>query len=96
MHGVLFLRSRLQPLGMWQARLKLPNGRQPTRSFAVQKFAHEEAYRRAVAAWQQLLELVADETFLHPPTARKVEARKKSSRINGREASGACSAHRAA
>ena len=73
--GVLFLRTRLQPQGMWQARVKLPDGKQPTRSFAVQKFGYKEAYRRAVAARQQLLELVADRPFLHSPTARGFEAR---------------------
>jgi hypothetical protein len=81
--GVLFLRSRLQPQGMWQARLKLPNGKQPTRSFAVRKFGYEEAFRRAVAARQQLLELVADGAYLQSPVARQFEAQKRSPRVNG-------------
>ena len=61
---------------MWQARLKFSDGKQPTRSFAVKKFGYREAYRCAVAARQQLLELVADKPFLRSPTAWQFEARK--------------------
>jgi hypothetical protein len=74
--GVLFIRSKEQPRGMWQARIKLPNGKQPTRSFAVKKFGYEEAYRRAIAARQQLLELISDDTYLRSAVARQFEARK--------------------
>jgi hypothetical protein len=69
---------------MWQARLKLLDGRQPTRSSAVKKFGNEEAYRRAVAARQQLLELVADKPFLHSPTAWRFEAQNKPLRLTAK------------
>jgi AP2 domain len=81
--GVLFIRTKLQPQGMWQTRLKLPDGKPPTRSFAVKKFGYDEAYRRAVAARKELLELVPDKPFLRSPTAWQFEAPKLPSRING-------------
>jgi hypothetical protein len=54
---------------MWQARLKLPDDKQPTRSFAVKKFGYDGAYWAARgSARKQLLQL-ADKPLLCSPTA---------------------------
>ena len=50
----------------------------------MKKFGYKGAYRRAVAARQQLLELVADKLFLRSPTAWQFEARKEAPRVNGK------------
>ncbi|MGB3934514.1 MAG: hypothetical protein WBL29_02250 [Burkholderiales bacterium] len=69
--GVHFLRSAAQPRGTWQAKIKLPNGRKVTKSFAVMKFGARSAFRRAVAARARMLELVGDQLYLKHPTAMK-------------------------
>lgn len=69
--GVHFLRNKRQPLGLWQARVKLPRGRLIHRSFAVKRFGERNAYRQAVQARKQLLELVPDQPYLHSATAKR-------------------------
>jgi hypothetical protein len=69
--GVYFVRRRKQPLGKWQARIKLADGRKVTKSFAVKKFGKEEAFRRAVAARADLLQLVDDVPLVRHPDAKR-------------------------
>jgi hypothetical protein len=82
--GVHFVKSARQPLGSWQAKLKLPDGRMPTKGFSVRKFGDRGAFERAVAARWQMLELVSDKPFLHSGTARQFEARRRAGRLNGK------------
>lgn len=74
--GVHFVKkTRKQPLGRWQAKVKLPDDRGVTRSFAVQKYGYREAYRRAVAARKELLLLVDERPFVHHRIARRFAAK---------------------
>lgn len=74
--GVQFIRPKNQPLGSWQARLKLPDGKELTRTFAVLKHGYEGAFALAVAARTELLGLVEDRPYLHHPTAKRFEAKR--------------------
>lgn len=58
------------PEGWWQARIKLADGREKTRSFSIQKYGDAEAFRRAVAARKELLRLVEDRPYLNSPAAK--------------------------
>jgi hypothetical protein len=78
------MKSARQPQGSWQAKIKLPDGRKPTKGFSVRRFGDRGAFERAVAARRQMLKLIADKPFLHSEAARKFEARKKKSPVNGR------------
>ena len=72
-----FLVNPRQPEGIWQAKIKLPDGKKVTKTFSVRKFGGEEAFRRAVAARDELLTLVDDRPYLHDPTAKKFAAKQK-------------------
>ncbi len=74
--GVHFLRSAAQPHGIWQAKIKLPDGRKMTKSFAVRRFGERQAFRLAVAARAKMLDLVAERPYLHHPTAKKFAAKR--------------------
>lgn len=54
----------------WQAKLKLPNGKKPTKSFSVQKFGDREAFRLAVTARRKMLDLVDDRPYLYNRMAK--------------------------
>jgi hypothetical protein len=69
--GVHFLKSERQPEGIWQAKLRLHNGRKITKTFSVRKFGRREAFARAVAARAQMLARVEDRLYLYHPTAKK-------------------------
>ena len=73
--GVHFLRSLKQPLGVWQARDKLLDGRRVHRSFSVTKFGSAEAFRLAVASRAELLQLVDERPYLTHPTAKRLTGR---------------------
>jgi hypothetical protein len=77
--GVMFVRQKNQPQGMWQAKLKFPDGRQITKGFAVRKYGYREAFERAVAARSAMLALVADRPYLHHHTAKQFAAKQNSS-----------------
>ena len=68
--GVQFIRQVHQPQGSWQARHKLPDGRQITRTFAVKKHGEREAFRLAVQAPHAMLESVEDTPLVHHPEAK--------------------------
>lgn len=73
--GVHFLKTARQPHGIWQARIKLANGTKKHKSFSVRKFGHREAFRRAVAARTELLQLVDDRPYLKHSTAKRLAAK---------------------
>ena len=74
--GVQFIQPRRQPQGSWQARLKLPGGKELTRTFSVKRYGYEGAFKRAVRARQELLETIEDKPYLMHPTAKRYEARR--------------------
>ena len=69
--GVIFLRQPGMPRGLWQARMRLPGGRQITRSFGVRKYGGREAFRRAVEARAEMLSLIEDRPFVKHRTAKR-------------------------
>jgi hypothetical protein len=70
--GVSYLKSEKQPLGMWQAKISLRDGRRFCRQFSVRKFGYEEAFARAVAARSEFLAFVADQPYVLDPTAERM------------------------
>jgi hypothetical protein len=69
--GVHFLHNTRQPDGFWQAKIKLPDGTKLTKTFAVRKFGRTEAFKRAVAARDEMLALVGDRPYIHDPVAKR-------------------------
>jgi hypothetical protein len=74
--GVQFIQPRRQPQGSWQARLKLPDGKELTRTFSVKRYGYDGAFKRAVKARQDLLKTIEDKPYLVHPTAKRYEARR--------------------
>jgi hypothetical protein len=68
--GVHFLRTRRQPLGLWQAKVKLPDGRKVHRSFSVRRFGERQAFRLAAGARAALLMQVENRPYLYHRTTR--------------------------
>ena len=75
--GVIFLIQTRMPAGLWQARVKLANGKQITKSFAVAKYGYDEAFERAVAARVEMIEAVEDRAYVHHPTAKRFAAMRR-------------------
>jgi hypothetical protein len=73
--GVHFHKSAVQPLGFWQATIKVRNSRVRTKSFSVRKHGNDEAFGLAVAAREKMLSMVQDRPYLYNPVAKKVAAR---------------------
>lgn len=71
--GVHFLTSPRQPLGFWQAKLKL-EGTGKTKTFSVLKHGYQPAYEMAVAAREQMLAMAQDRPYLYDPLAKRVAA----------------------
>ena len=71
--GVQLIKPKNQPLGSWQARVKLPGGKEIMRTFSVLKYGDEGAFNLAVEARAELLGLVEDKPYLHHPTAKQSE-----------------------
>lgn len=69
--GVQFIQPKSQPHGSWQARLKLPGGKEITRTFSVLKHGYEGAFEQAVEARNELLGLVEDKPYLQHPIAKQ-------------------------
>jgi hypothetical protein len=76
--GVHFLRSARHSRGLWQAKIKLPEGRKITKTFSVRKYGNQGAFARAVAARSEMLALVAERPYLYHSTAKRFAARKNS------------------
>jgi AP2 domain len=68
--GVLFIRSKSQPEGSWQAKIKLPDRTSVAKTFSVKKHGERGAFKLAVAAREELLKLVPDRPVLFHPTAQ--------------------------
>jgi len=69
--GVQFIQPKTQPLGSWQARLKLPDGKEMTRTFAIKRYGYDTAFRLAVKARRELLEIIEDKPYLQHPIAKQ-------------------------
>lgn len=76
--GVLFIRPKSQPMGSWQAKMRVSGGKSIARTFAVGTYGERGAFRLAVAARQRMVETVEDRLFLHSATARKIAAERSS------------------
>lgn len=76
MPGVHFHKSPRQPLGFWQAKIKVGDGKSTTKSFSVRQYGEREAFRLAVAARIELLEKVESRLFLHHPLAKRLSKKK--------------------
>jgi len=74
--GVHFLKSAAQPLGFWQAKIKVGSGNSMTRSFSVLQYGDREAFHLAVAARSELLAQVENRAFLHHAVAKRLSRRK--------------------
>lgn len=72
--GVHFLKNRRQPLGYWQAKVKMPDGRKVHRSFSVRRFGERQAFKLAIAARIELLMRVPDRLYLRDRSARQAAA----------------------
>ena len=76
--GVHFVKSVRQPSGVWQALIKLPNGKRISKSFSILKFGRNEAFKRATAARTDMLMLVDERPYLHDATAKRFAAKQRS------------------
>ncbi len=78
--GVHFLVSERQPMGIWQAKLKLAGGPSKNRSFSVRAYGDRRAYKMAVAAREEMLAQVDDRPYLYDPTAIRLASEAKGKR----------------
>lgn len=72
--GVQFIRPGSQPLGSWQARMRVSDGKTIAKTFAVGTHGERGAFRLAVAARRRMVESVEERLFLHSATARRIAA----------------------
>lgn len=70
--GVCFMVSKAQPLGFWQAKLKIGGGKYKSKSFSVLQHGERGAYKLAVAARQCMLAEAKDAPYLYDPLAKKM------------------------
>lgn len=70
--GVHFLKSAAQPLGFWQAKIKVSVGKCTTKLFSVRQYGSQVARRLAVAARSELLANVENRPFLRHPVAKRL------------------------
>ncbi|MCG3772845.1 MAG: hypothetical protein JW384_04068 [Nitrosomonadaceae bacterium] len=81
--GVHYQKSRAQPTGFWQANLKLHSGKRLSKTFSVQKFGHQEAFRLAVAARNELLLKIEDRPYLYHSAAKKLSGSRQGKKNGG-------------
>jgi hypothetical protein len=67
--GVHFLVSSAQPLGFWQAKLKLAGQRVRYKSFSVLRYGERRAYDMAVQAREVMLAHADDTPYLYSQVA---------------------------
>ena len=79
--GVHFLTPAAQPEGIWQARLKLADGTNTTKTFSVQKHGKRKAFKLAVAARREMLQRAKDRPYVYDPLAKKFAARQSKAAI---------------
>jgi len=80
--GVMLLSQKRMPEGLWQAKLRLPYGKQLTKSFGVRKYGDKEAFERAVAARAEMVRSVKDRPYVHHPTAKRFAAMRRASAVS--------------
>jgi hypothetical protein len=73
--GVHFHKTSTQPLGFWQAAIRLRDGKRLSKSFSVLMYGNMEAFDLAVAARAEMLAKVDDRKYLYDPLARKLSAK---------------------
>lgn len=69
--GVHFLKTVTQPGGVWQAKIKPGGGKAVHKTFSVRRFGYQEAFRRAVAARNAMLQMLGDRPYIKHPTAKR-------------------------
>jgi hypothetical protein len=69
--GVHFLVSSAQPLGFWQAKLKLAGQRVRYKSFSVLRYGKRRAYEMAVQAREAMLAQADDTPYLYSQVAMR-------------------------
>ena len=80
--GVHFIKTFQQPMGVWQAKIKLPDGHKVHKSFSVRRCGYDEAYALAVNARKELLQLIEARAYVKHPVAKRkaTETAKRSER----------------
>jgi hypothetical protein len=74
--GVHFHKTARQPLGFWQAKIRIHDGKSRAKAFSVRLHGYEEAFRLAVAARAELLEQVENRLYLNHPVAKRLSRQK--------------------
>lgn len=77
--GVHFLKSAAQPLGFWQAKLKMGGGKYLSKTFAVLKHGDHVARELALAARAEMVASAQDKPYLKHPTAKLMAPKKRGS-----------------
>jgi hypothetical protein len=77
--GVHFLRTVTQPHGVWQAKIKPRGGKAAHKTFSVQKFGYQGAFKRAVAARAEMLRALEDRPYIKHPTAKRLASSQRES-----------------
>jgi len=68
--GVHFMKSAAQPLGFWQAKLKMGGGKYLSKTFAVLKHGDHAAHELALAARAEMVASAQDKPYLKHPLAK--------------------------
>jgi hypothetical protein len=76
--GVHFLAPAAMPEGIWQAKIKPRCGKAVHKTFSVRRFGYQEAFKRAVAARNAMLQMLEDRPYIKHPTARRFNAMRQS------------------
>lgn len=74
--GVHFMKSAAQPLGFWQAKLKMGGGKYLSKTFAVLKHGDHAARELALAARAEMVASAQDKPYLKHPTAKLLAPKK--------------------
>jgi hypothetical protein len=69
--GVHFLRTTNEPSGIWQAMIKLANGKRISKTFSVRKFGRKDGFRLAVEARREMVAAIPDKPYLYSLAAKR-------------------------
>ncbi len=75
--GVHFLKSASQPLGFWQAKLKMGGGKYLSKNFSVLKLGDHAARELAQAARAEMVANAQDKPYLKHPLAKLMAPKKQ-------------------
>lgn len=75
--GVHFMKSAAQPLGFWQAKLKMGGGKYLSKSFSVLKHGDHAAHELALAARAEMVANAQDKPYLKHPLAKLLAPKKQ-------------------